>query len=198
MKIYSMKDFEKFNVVEGLEEPVQFFTSQRGTFSVFSWELNKITCDFDFGWVGSEFDLVKLFDIDTSEGKIFLDFPLRTDDKRVIQAGIIEKYYHWRMIMRIIRNRKGGIVFALPEFEGVKWEGEIFIKINSGIPGIPNLQIALFSVKNKEDESVEAFLVFFYKGKITKKSLYFLVISVKSLENAYDGIQFFFPQNLKG
>lgn len=198
MKIYSMEDFKKFNVVEGLEEPVQFFTQQRGTFSIFRRRLNEITCDFDFGWVGSEFDLVKLFDIGTSEGKISLDFPLRTDDKRVVRAGTIEEYDHLMKRMHIIRNKKREIVFALPEFEGVKWEGDIFIKINSGIPGIPNLQVTLFSVKNEKDESVEAFLVFSYKGKITKEPLYFLVISVKSLENAYEGIEFFFPQNLKG
>lgn len=194
-KMYGLEDFKEFNVVEGLEEPVQFFTPWRGTFSIFRRKLNEITCDFDFGWSGAG-DLVTLFNIDTSKDKISLDFPLKTEDKRVIQAGTIEEYYHWSKRMHIIRNRKGEIVFALPEFEGVKWEGDIYIKID-GFVGIPNLQVALFSVKDKEDENIEEFLVFSYHGKTMEKALYFLVISVKSLKNAYDGIQFFLPQNLK-
>ncbi len=193
--MYGLEDFKKFNAVEGLEEPVQFFTSSRGTFSIFRRKLNEITCDFDFGWSGAG-DLVTLFNIDASKDKIFLNFPLRTKDKRVIQAGIIEEYDHWKKRMYIIRNRKKEIVFALPEFEGVKWEGDIYIKID-GFVGIPNLQVALFSVKNEEDKNIEEFLVFSYHGKTMKKALYFLVISVKSLKNAYEGIEFFFPQNLK-
>ena len=223
-KMFGLKDFEKFNVVEGLREPVWFFTPWRGTFSIFRKTLNEITCDFDFGWAGAG-DLVELFNIDTSKDEISLNFPLKSKDKRAIHAGTIETYCLLgipRNRMHLIKDRKGRIIFGLPEFEGTKWQGDIYIKIK-GFEGIPNLQIALFDVvKNREDrerlivfpfdgknmgtkplsfltiENSEKFLVFSFYGETMKKALYFLVISVKSLENPYQGIEFFYPQNLEG
>ena len=131
-EMFGLEDFKKFNVVEGLKEPVWFSTPSRAIFSIFRKTLNEITCDLNFVRAGAK-DLVTLFTINTSKDKVSLDFPLKSKDKRVVQAGTIETHCPFGISknrMHLIKDKTGRIVFGLPEFEGVKWEGDIYIKIN--------------------------------------------------------------------
>lgn len=194
-RIYGLKDLENQNVVLRLSKPVNLFTENRGTFSLF--QRGKIVyCEFDFGWVGSDIDLRTLFSIDIETDKITLIFPKDKNDKRSKRIGLIKEFPRrvghplngGPIVYRaLVSNEK--IVCLIPNGEGVKWLGDIYIHLIDHFVRV-NLQLALFEVMPEN----ERYLIFSYCGKSLKQAVYFLAIEEKTLFDPYRGIGFFLPK----